>query len=77
MSKKKLSSLEICGKVIHIGDYLEVQYTTGERFKGGIIKGTVIDLWDEKFLQGQLSNGWCFHDDDRILKHKPQKEKEE
>ncbi len=68
-NEKKLLSLRICGKVIHVGDYLEVQYTTGERFKGAIIKGTVIKLWDERFRRGLLSSGWCFHDDDRILKH--------
>ena len=72
MSKGKATSLDICGKTICIGDSLKVQYTTGKRFLGATIKGEVIELWSpvlDGHLQGRLSNGWCFHDHDKIVSH--------
>ena len=72
MSKGTATEIEICGHTVGLGDYLKVKYTTGERFLGGMIKGTVTELWDptvDKHHQGQLSNGWCFHDHDAILVH--------
>lgn len=59
----------ICGKNIHIGDYVKVMYTTGKEFKGGTIKGKVVELWDDKVLQAQVESGWCFHNHDRIIEH--------
>ncbi len=65
--------LWICGKKIALGDYMEVEYTTGDRMKGGRIKGTVTELWNpedhEGHRQARLSCGWCFHPGDKILVH--------
>lgn len=66
--------IKMCGTTIHLGDYMKVQYTTGKEFKGATIKGTVTELWSmekDNHLQARLSCGWCFHDHDRIIEHKP------
>lgn len=67
--------IEICGTTASLGDYMEVQYTSGHEMCGGIIKGTVTELWSPELsnghLQGRLSCGWCFHDNDRVLVHRP------
>ena len=57
----------LCGKELNVGDYVKVQYTTGH--KGGTIKGEITKLWEEH-KQGQVNNGWCFHDHDLILEYK-------
>jgi len=67
MSKGVATKIEICGKTVGIGDYLEVRYTTGTRMKDGNIKGHVVELWDDSPVQARLSCGWCFHDHDEIL----------
>ena len=69
--------LWICGKKIALGDYVEVEYTSGIRMKGGQIKGTVTELWNPEdhagHHQARLSCGWCFHPGDKILIHIPSK----
>jgi len=70
MNMEEIKELFICGRNIKLGDELKVRYTTGHRFKGSIIKGKVIKLWngeDDCIKQAQLSNGWCFHNHDEIL----------
>ena len=65
--------ISMCGRVIRLGDYIEVEYTTGDRMKGGILRGNVTELWSPetgaKHLQARINNGWCFHNHDRILVH--------
>lgn len=72
--------MKICGHNVKVGDYVKVQYTTGQTFKGRIIKGIITKLWDENskdievknpkgFKQGQVEHGWCFHEEDHILEH--------
>ncbi len=67
------TEITICGKTVRLGDEMEVEYTTGERMKGGTIKGKVIELWSPELsegrLQARLSCGWCFHNRDRIIAH--------
>ena len=70
-AKGTASEVEICGRTIRLGDYVVVEYTTGEQFRGGRIRGKVVELWDGEHLQGRVESGWCFHDEDRILVHKP------
>ena len=72
MSKGTATEIEICGEVVNLGDYVKVRYTTGKRFKGGIIAGKITELWSlekDNHLQGRVENGWCFHDHDKILSH--------
>ena len=73
-----VTQIKICGAIVSLGDYMKVQYTTGDRMKGGQIEGKVVELWSselsEGHLQGRLSCGWCFHDYDRILEHTPNTE---
>lgn len=60
---------QLCGKIIRLGDYVEVDYKSG-----GSIKGSVIELWSLKennHLQGRVKSGWCFHDCDTITRHTP------
>jgi len=54
---------------VNIGDYLEIQYTGGERFKGGIIRGKVVEI-TPSCRQVKLETGWCGHDGDLILQRK-------
>ena len=63
---------------LEVGDYVEVEYTEGDRMKGGQIRGTVTRIWRPEdtenerrkgFWQGQVNNGWCFHRWDNLLKH--------
>ena len=63
----------LCGKELNVGDYVEVQYTTGNKYsqlKGGVVTGNITKLWEDAG-QGQVNHGWCFHDHDKILEHKP------
>ena len=68
--KGQSQEIEMCGVIISLGDYMEVEYTNG-----AIIKGTVIELWNPKetegcyCLQAKLSCNWCFHSEDRIITH--------
>lgn len=61
----------ICGQKVSLGDYVEVEYTTGTWSKGGQIKGKITELWtpelDGGHLQARVESGWCFHNHDRIL----------
>lgn len=74
--------MKICGHNVEVGDYVEVEYTTGKRLKGGILRGTITKLWDKEGddypiapgKQAQINDGWCFHDVDKILKHIPREE---
>jgi hypothetical protein len=73
MSKGLAKEITICGKLIKLGDNLKVRYTSGDKFTGATIEGSVTELWSPEsgsnVLQGRLSNGWCFHDNDEIIKH--------
>mgnify|MGYP001578873311 CR=1 FL=1 len=64
--------VQICGRTIHLGDYLRVRYTKGINFGGAVISGKVVELWSperDNHLQGRLSSGWCFHDHDEIIEY--------
>ena len=64
--------ITICGMTVKLGDEMEVEYTTGERMRGGRISGKVTELWSpeaDNHLQARLSCGWCFHDHDKIIRH--------
>lgn len=71
--KGKATEIRMCGKTIKLGDFMKVEYTTGERMKGGTIKGKVVELWSPELsnghLQARLDCGWCFHNHDKILQH--------
>ncbi len=72
MSKGTAKEITMCGKLIKLGDKLKVKYTSGDHFKGTTIVGEVIELWSKEMdshLQGRLSSGWCFHDNDEIISH--------
>ena len=72
----ELKEITICGKSIKLGDFVKVRYTTGKNFKDGTVEGKTTKLWSpdngDSHLQARVENGWCFHDDDEILEHKPQ-----
>ncbi len=58
---------QLCGKIVKLGDYVEVDYESG-----GGIKGEIVELWglkEDGHLQGRVKSGWCFHDNDTITKH--------
>jgi hypothetical protein len=68
----KAEEIYMCGKLLSKGDFVKVMYTAGTWSKGGTISGNIVELWDEPdILQARVSNGWCFHDYDEILEHKP------
>jgi len=62
--------MELCGVEMDVGDYVEVQYSNGKKFKGAILKGNITKLWDAPRKQGEVNNGWCFHDHDQVLHNK-------
>lgn len=76
MNTDKLTELEICAHVVSIGDYVKVQYTSGDRFKGATLKGRITQLWSmqhgDRVKQAQLDSEWCFHEGDKIIEHIPQ-----
>jgi len=64
--------VNMCGKLIKLGDKLKVRYTGTGQFQGATIEGTVTELWSyekDNHLQGRINNGWCFHDYDEIISH--------
>jgi len=66
--------VKLCGKTLHVGDYVRVEYMSGDRMKGAEIYGVIVELWPkdgEGLKQAMVESGWCFHDHDRILVHKP------
>lgn len=70
-----VQSIQMCGYRLTVGDWVAVQYTTGTWSKGGKISGKITKLWNVNssgtpFLQAEVENNWCFHDDDKILEHK-------
>lgn len=72
MSKGTATKVRICGQEVKLGDWVKVQYTS-PGIQGGIIEGTVIELWSPEknnHLQGRVDSGWCFHDRDKILSRK-------
>ena len=75
MSEEKLTELEICNRIVRLGDYIKAEYTSGKRMKGGQIKGNVTKMWSlshgDNCKQVQLDKGWCFHEGDKIIEHKP------
>ena len=65
--KGSAEQTQLCGKIVKLGDYVEVEYKSG-----GSVKGEIIELWgleEDDHLQGRVSVGWCFHDYDTITKH--------
>ncbi len=71
MAKGTAKEIVICRRRIKLGDKLKVRYTGEGRFQDATIQGEVIELWENKEgsrLQARLCNGWCFHDNDIILK---------
>jgi hypothetical protein len=58
---------------LKVGDYVRIEYTSGESFKGGTISGEITKLWngEKEILQGQVNNGWCFHVEDKLLEYNP------
>lgn len=74
MSEDKLIELEICNRIVRLGDYIKAEYTSGDRLKGGRIKGHITELWSlshgDNCKQAQLDGGWCFHEGDKIIEHK-------
>lgn len=71
-------SILICGKEVSLGDYVKVEYATGERMKDCHIEGKLTKLWspeNDNHHQAQINNGWCFHDYDLILEHQSTKRK--
>lgn len=71
-----VTTVDMCGTNISVGDYVYVEYTNGTgMFKGARVKGVVTKVWDEldgnkTFRQAQVNNAWCFHSKDRVLEHK-------
>ena len=55
---------------LRIGDYVEVEYKSG-----GVVKGTVTELWPEHG-QARVDSGWCFHPGDTIKVHRTNEEEE-
>lgn len=58
---------QICGRIVYLGDYVEVDYRSG-----GSIKGEIVEIWslsEDDHLQAKVESGWCFHDWDKITKH--------
>ena len=74
MAKGTAKEIVMCGRGIKLGDKLKVRYTGEGRFQDATIEGEVIELWGGSCLQARLSNGWCFHDHDIILKGENAKE---
>lgn len=73
MSKGLAKEVVICGRTVRLGDYLKVMYMI-DGYRGCCIEGTVTELWSPELdglLQGRLACGWCFHDYDEIIDHKP------
>ena len=71
MSEGTATEIFMCGTKIKLGDMLTVEYTEGSWSKGSQLHGSVVELWDGKDggpIQARLSNGWCFHDWDKIIK---------
>lgn len=54
---------------LEIGDQVIIEYSTGDRMKGGRITGTVKTL-TPSHRQVQLNTGWCGHDGDYLIEHK-------
>ena len=68
-----LTELEICGRIVRLGDYVKVKYTSKGRFEGARIKGHITQLFSllhgDNCKQAQLDDGWCFHEGDKILEY--------
>ena len=61
---------------LSVGDYVVVEYTDGDRFKGNRLKGEIVRIWTPQehsagCWQAEMSNGWCFHAGDELLEHRP------
>lgn len=66
--------VNICGRLISLGDKVKVKYTGRGGMAGGTIEGEITELWSMKldnYLQGRVSSGWCFHDNDEIVEYTP------
>ena len=66
--------VNICGRLIKLGDKVKVKYTGRGGMSGGTIEGEITELWSmelDNHLQGRVSSGWCFHDNDEIIEYTP------
>ena len=66
--------VNICGRLIRLGDKIKVKYTGKGYMAGGTIQGEIVELWSpelDNHLQGRVANGWCFHDGDEIIDYIP------
>ena len=58
-----------------LGDFYKIRYETGERMRGGTIQGPLTRIWTPEehragHWQGQINNGWCFHEEDTVVEHR-------
>lgn len=53
---------------LSVGDVVTIEYTKGERLKGGRISG-VVKEFHFPHRQVKLDTGWCGHDGDLLIKH--------
>ncbi len=67
MSEELMSRLDC--KNLNIGDYVVIEYSTGEKMKGGRITGKVKEI-KLSYGQVQLESGWCAHNGDIVVEHK-------
>lgn len=70
--KGKATTIFICGKQIKLGDYVKVECNAGTWSRHATVQGKITELWDKKQCgvhQARVDNGWCFHDEDKILEH--------
>jgi len=69
MGKGTATEILMCGHDLRLGDYVQVEYRNG-----GGIRGNIIEIWSpelDNHEQARLESGWCFHDYDTIVGHKP------
>lgn len=62
-------------QALKVGDYVHVEYDSGDRMDGCRVRGTLTRVWTPEEhgagkWQGQVNKGWCFHETDRLLEHR-------
>lgn len=62
---------------LSVGDRVKVRYTGKGRMQGGTITGTITKIWTPQehgagMWQGQVDDGWCFHEVDDLVEHQRQ-----
>jgi hypothetical protein len=69
MSKGLATEIRMCGHDLRLGDYVQVEYSGG-----GGVSGKIIEIWSPELNsheQVRVESGWCFHNYDTIMVHKP------